>query len=128
MNSVDDVEESDLGFAKLVYEQSLGEDKYTFIEGVENPFSCTILIKGPNDYSIAQTKDAIRDGLRAVKNAVEDESLIPGAGAFEVAAHEHLTEYARKEVSGKTKLGVKAFAESLLIIPRTLAVNSGFDA
>ena len=128
MNSVDDVEESDLGFAKLVYEQSLGEDKYTFIEGVENPFSCTILIKGPNDYSIAQTKDAIRDGLRAVKNAVEDESLIPGAGAFEIAAHEHLTEYARKEVSGKTKLGVKAFAESLLIIPRTLAVNSGFDA
>ena len=127
MNSVDDVEESDLGFAKLVYEQSLGEDKYTFIEGVENPFSCTILIKGPNDYSIAQTKDAIRDGLRAVKNAVEDESVLPGAGAFEIAAHEHLTEYARKEVSGKTKLGVKAFAESLLIIPRTLAVNSGFD-
>ena len=125
---MDDVEESDLGFAKLVYEQSLGEDKYTFIEGVENPFSCTILIKGPNDYSIAQTKDAIRDGLRAVKNAVEDESLIPGAGAFEIAAHEHLTEYARKEVSGKSKLGVKAFAESLLIIPRTLAVNSGFDA
>jgi T-complex protein 1 subunit zeta len=128
LNSVDDVEESDLGFAKLVYEQSLGEDKYTFIDGVENPFSCTILIKGPNDYSIAQTKDAIRDGLRAVKNAVEDESVLPGAGAFEIAAHEHLTEYARKEVSGKSKLGVKAFAEALLIIPRTLAVNSGFDA
>jgi T-complex protein 1 subunit zeta len=43
----------DLGFAKVVYEQLLGEDKYTFIEGVENPFSCTILIKGPNDYTIA---------------------------------------------------------------------------
>jgi len=59
--------EEDLGFAGLVYEQNLGDDKYTFIEGVKNPFSCTILIKGPNDYSIAQTKDAIRDGLRAVK-------------------------------------------------------------
>ena len=45
--------ESDLGFAKNVYEQVLGDDKYTFIEGVDNPFSCTILIKGPNDYSIA---------------------------------------------------------------------------
>ena len=90
MNSVDDVEEKDLGFAKLVYEQSLGDDKYTFIEGVENPFSCTILIKGPNDYSIAQTKDAIRDGLRAVKNAYDDNAVLPGAGAFEVAAAEHL--------------------------------------
>jgi T-complex protein 1 subunit zeta len=53
LNSVDDMTEADLGFAKLVYEVSLGDDKYTFIEGVTNPFSCTILIKGPNDYSIA---------------------------------------------------------------------------
>lgn len=53
LNSIDDMTEADLGFAKVVYEQTLGEDKYTFIEGVENPFSCTILIKGPNDYSIA---------------------------------------------------------------------------
>ena len=129
LNSVDDVEESDLGFAKLVYEQSLGDDKYTFIEGVENPFSCTILIKGPNDYSIAQTKDAIRDGLRAVKNTIEDKSVIPGAGAFEIAACEHLMQYQRgKEVSGKTKLGVICFAEALLVVPRTLAQNSGFDA
>lgn len=127
LNSVDDVTEADLGFAKLVYEQQLGDDKYTFIEGVENPFSCTILIKGPNDYSIAQTKDAIRDGLRAVKNTIDDQSVVPGAGAFEIAAHERLQEYARKEVSGKTKLGVQCFAEALLIIPRTLAVNSGFD-
>lgn len=53
LNSVDDMTEADLGYAKVVYEVSLGDDKYTFIEGVTNPFSCTILIKGPNDYSIA---------------------------------------------------------------------------
>jgi T-complex protein 1 subunit zeta len=70
LNSLDDLTVEDLGFAKVVYEQMLGEDKYTFIEGVENPFSCTILIKGPNDYSIAQTRDAIRDGLRAVTNTI----------------------------------------------------------
>lgn len=128
LNSVDGVEEADLGFAKLVYEQSLGDDKYTFIEGVDNPFSCTILIKGPNDYSIAQTKEAIRDGLRAVKNTMEDGSVLPGAGAFEIAACEHLMEHARRKVSGKTKLGVQCFAEALLVIPRTLATNSGFDA
>lgn len=90
LNSVDDVTEEDLGFAKLVYEQQLGEDKYTFIEGVENPFSCTILIKGPNDYSIAQTRDAIRDGMRAVANTIQDKAICAGAGAFEVAAAEHL--------------------------------------
>jgi len=93
VNSVDDLTIDDLGFAKHVYEQVLGEDKYTFVEGVENPFSCTILIKGPNDYSIAQTKEAIRDGLRAIKNTIEDKAVVPGAGAFEVAASEHLMNF-----------------------------------
>lgn len=121
LNSVDDISEADLGFAKHVYEQVLGDDKFTFIEGVENPFSCTILIKGPNDFTIAQTKEAIRDGLRAVKNTLEDKCVVPGAGAFEIAAHEHLTQYARKHVKGKAKLGVAAYADGLLIVPRTLA-------
>jgi len=53
LNSVEDMTVEDLGFAKVVREVSLGDEKYTFVEGVENPFSCTILIKGPNDYSIA---------------------------------------------------------------------------
>lgn len=60
------------------------------MEGVKNPASCAILVKGPNDHTITQIKDAIRDGLRAVKNAIEDECVVPGAGAFEVAAHCHL--------------------------------------
>jgi hypothetical protein len=31
---------------------------------------------GPNDHTIAQIKDAVRDGLRAVKNTIEDESVV----------------------------------------------------
>lgn len=126
-NSVEDMREEDLGYADHVYEVILGEDKFTFVEGVKNPMSCTILCKGPNDYTIAQTKDAIRDGLRAVKNTLDDRCVLPGAGAFEVAAAEHLSTFAKEHVSGKTKLGVNVFAEALLIIPRTLAANSGFD-
>lgn len=63
----------------------LGEDKYTFVEDVQNPTSCTILIKGPADHTLAQVKDAIRDGLRAVKNTLDDGATVLGAGAFEVS-------------------------------------------
>merc|ERR1711953_1300439 len=90
VNSVDDLDEDDLGYADLVYEQTLEDEKYTFIEGVKNPYSCTILIKGSNDHSIAQMKDALHDGLRAVKNTIDDEALVPGAGSFELAANVHL--------------------------------------
>jgi len=97
------------------------------VEDAKHPHSCTILLKGPNEHTIAQLKDAIRDGMRAVVNAIEDGSIVPGAGAFELAAASALVEYAHKEVTGKTKLGVLAFAEALLVVPKTLADNSGFD-
>jgi len=115
-----------MGSAETVYEHVLGDDKYTFIEGVPHTQSCTILIKGPNDHTIKQIKDAVRDGLRAVKNAIAEGCVIPGAGAFEVACHRHLLEF-KKTVKGRAKLGVQAMADSLLIIPKTLAANSGLD-
>ena len=48
------------------------------MEDVQNPHSVTILIKGPSDHVIAQIKDAVRDGLRAVKNTLDDGAVVPG--------------------------------------------------
>jgi T-complex protein 1 subunit zeta len=90
VNAVDELSIEDLGFCELLREHTLGEDKYTFIEGCRNPTSCTLLIRGPNEHTIAQVKDAIRDGLRATKNTIEDKCIVPGAGAFEIAAYAHL--------------------------------------
>jgi len=127
MNSVDELTSEVLGHAGNVYEHVLGEEKYTFVEGVTNPFSCTILIKGPNKHSIEQIKDAVRDGLRAVKNTVEDGFVIPGAGAFSIAAHADLLKF-KDTIKGRPKIGVQVFADALLVVPKTLAENSGFDA
>jgi len=126
VNSTDDMDPSVLGHADSVYEHILGEEKYTFVEGVKNPFSCTVLIKGPNKHTIDQIKDAVRDGLRAVKNTIEDGFVVPGAGAFEIAAHAHLMKV-KDTVHGRVKLGIQAFADALLVVPKTLANNSGFD-
>ncbi|KAI9043761.1 chaperonin-containing T-complex subunit CCT6 [Aspergillus affinis] len=126
-NSVDDLTPDVLGWAGLVYEHQLGEEKYTFVEEVKDPKSVTILIKGPNQHTIAQVKDAVRDGLRSVYNSIVDGCVIPGAGAFQVACAAHLTDKVSKTVKGKAKWGVGAFADALLIIPKTLAANSGHD-
>lgn len=53
--------------------------------------------------------------------------MIPGAGAFEIAASAALMKF-KETVKGRARLGVQAYAESMLVIPKTLAVNSGFDA
>jgi T-complex protein 1 subunit zeta len=67
-----------LGYAGLVYEHVLGEEKYTFVEDVRHPSSCTILLNGPNDHTIAQMKEAVRDGMRAVQNVLKDAAVVPG--------------------------------------------------
>ncbi|XP_014676132.1 PREDICTED: LOW QUALITY PROTEIN: T-complex protein 1 subunit zeta-like [Priapulus caudatus] len=114
------------GEAGSVYEHVLGEQKFTFIEECKHPQSVTVLIKGPNQHTITQIKDAIHDGLRAVKNAIEDGSVVPGAGAFEIAAYSALVEF-KNTVKGRARLGVQAFADALLVIPKVLAQNSGLD-
>lgn len=47
---------------------------------------------------------------------------MPGAGAFEVAANEALMNY-KNDVKGKMRLGIQAYAEALLVIPKTLGNN-----
>lgn len=126
VNATDNLSPDILGEAGLIQEYTLGDDKYTFVENATKGKSCTLLVKGPNDHTIAQIKDAIRDGLRAVKNAYEAAAVIAGAGAFEVALHDHLMKYA-DSITGKQKIGVRAYADAMLVMPKTLAENSGLD-
>ncbi|KAG9510203.1 Protein unc-13-like A, partial [Fragariocoptes setiger] len=126
VNSLDELNPDCLGRAGLIYEHVLGEEKYTFIEEVKNPRSATVLIKAAAKHTSEQIKDAVYDGLRAVKNAIEDKALVPGAGAFEVAAYLALLEY-KTTIKDKRSYGIQAFADALTVIPKTLALNSGFD-
>ncbi|KII68267.1 T-complex protein 1 subunit zeta [Thelohanellus kitauei] len=126
INSLEDLTAEVLGFAGSVYEYHIGDDKFTFVEDVPRSGSITVLINGPTRHSVAQIKDALRDGLRAVNNALVDGCCLPGAGAVEIALREELISYA-KTLSGKEQLGVIAFANALLVIPRTLSKNAGLD-
>uniref|UniRef100_H0XWL0 Chaperonin containing TCP1 subunit 6A n=1 Tax=Otolemur garnettii TaxID=30611 RepID=H0XWL0_OTOGA len=125
LNSFDDQNPDCLGHAGLVYEHTLVEE-VTFIEKCNNPCSVTLLVKGPNKHTLPQIKDATRDGLRAVKNAINDGCVVLGAGAVEMAMAETLMKY-KTSVKGWAQLGVQAFANALLIIPKVLAQNSCFD-
>lgn len=126
VNSVEDLTSECLGKADSVYEYVLGEEKYTFVEKNKSVNSATILIRAAAKHTMTQIKEAVYDGLRAVKNAIEDKALIPGAGAFEIAAYTQLVEY-KNTIKDKKSFGVQAFADALTVLPKTLAANSGFD-
>merc|ERR1711978_103684 len=84
------------------------------------------LMKGPNKHTLSQMKDAVRDGLRAVKNALEDKCVVPGAGAYEVAVNLAIKKGLEK-LKGKARLGMQAYADGMLVIPKVLSQNAGYD-
>jgi len=127
VQAVEDLNADCLGQAGLVYEYNLGDEKFTFMEELKEPQSCTVLIRGPNSFTIGLINESLRDGLRAVKNTLETNNIVPGAGAFEIAANEYLKQNLDK-AQGRAKLGIEVFAEALLVVPKALAENSGHDA
>merc|ERR1712223_182033 len=126
MNTFEELDESCLGYAGVVYEHVLGENKFTFVEECKNPRSVTILLRAGNKHTLTQMKDAVRDGLRAVKNALDDGCAVPGAGSYEVAVHMALKK-AMDQMKGRARLGVQAYADGMLVIPKVLAQNAGHD-
>ena len=51
-NSVEDLTPEVLGYAGLVYEHTLGEEKFTFVEDVKDAKSVTLLIKGKSSHQV----------------------------------------------------------------------------
>uniref|UniRef100_A0A8R1IMK8 Helicase C-terminal domain-containing protein n=1 Tax=Caenorhabditis japonica TaxID=281687 RepID=A0A8R1IMK8_CAEJA len=78
------------------------------------------------EYALQALKDGTSDILVATDVAGR-EAVLPGAAAFEIAAYVMLTSE-MESLKGRSKLGAQAFAKALLVIPKTLAVNGGYDA
>jgi thermosome len=126
ITNLDDVSKADLGFAKLVEERKIGDDKMTFIEGCKNPRSVAILIRGGTERIVDEAERSIHDALCVARDVVEEPKILAGGGAPEVEVANVLREYAQT-LPGKEQLAVMSYAEALESVPETLAENAGLD-
>lgn len=126
ITNLDEVTPEDLGYAGLVEEKKVGGDNMTFVTGCNNPKAVTILLRGGTEHVVDSVTSALEDALRVVAVAIEDEKLVAGGGSPEVEVALRLQEYAAT-LEGREQLAVKAYAEALEVIPRTLAENAGLD-
>lgn len=86
-----------------------------------------VLPQGANEYMLDEVDRSVHDALCAVSRALENTYVCPGGGAVETALSVYLEDFART-LGSREQLAIAAFAEALLIIPRTLAVNAALDA
>ncbi len=126
VTSLEDLSSKDLGKAALVEERKVEEDKWVFVEGCKNPKSTTILVRGATQRVTDEAERSMHDALMVVKDVIEHPSVVVGGGAPEAELSYQLREWSNS-LSGREQLAVQKYADSLEVIPLTLASNTGLD-
>jgi thermosome len=124
--SLDELDPSALGVAGIVEEVRIGDDKLVYVRNCKDPKAVSIVIRGGTEHVVDEADRALHDALCVVRNVVEDSTYVAGGGSTEVEIAKRLEAYANK-IGGREQLAIEAFAEALLIIPKTLAENGGHD-
>lgn len=127
LNGDEKFEPSYLGHAEEVAQERISDDECILIKGTKAQSSASIILRGPNEYSLDEIERSVHDSLCAVKRTLESGSIVPGGGAVETALHIYLEEFAGT-VGSREQLAIGEFAQSLLVIPKTLAINAAKDA
>ncbi|MEM1530637.1 MAG: thermosome subunit beta [Candidatus Bathyarchaeia archaeon] len=126
VTNLDDLKPEDLGYAELVEERKIGDDKMVFIEGCKNPRAVAILIRGGTERVVDEAERSLHDALCVVRDVVQEPKILAGGGAPEIEVARALREYA-SSLSGREQLAAQSFAEAIEIVPTALAENAGLD-
>jgi thermosome len=126
VSNIDDLKPEDLGYAELVEERKVGEDKMVFVEGCKNPRSVSIVIRGGLERLVDEAERSLRDALSSVADALRDGKVVAGGGAVEMEIAKYLRRYAVK-VGGKEQLAIEAFAKAIEGLVVAMFENAGLD-
>ena len=127
LNGDEKFEPINLGSAEEVVQERISDDECILVKGTKTLPSASIILRGPNDYALDEMERSVHDALSAVKRTLESGRIVPGGGAVETALHIYLEEWATS-VGSREQLAIAAFAQSLLAVPKTLAINAALDA
>jgi len=116
-----------LGHADEVAQERVCDDELIFIKGTKARSAASIIIRGPTDVACDEMERSLHDALCVVKRVLESKSVVPGGGTVEAALSIFLENYATS-VASREQLAIAEFAHSLLVIPKTLAINAAQDA
>ena len=78
-------------------------------------------------HMLDEVERSLHDALCAVKRTMESASVVPGGGSVEAALSIYLENFATT-IGSREQLAIAEFADSMLVIPKQLAVNAAQDA
>eukprot|EP01137_Pigoraptor_chileana_P008565 Opistho-2@55577 len=127
MEGEESFDASMLGLADEVAVERICDDELILIKGCKAHESSSIILRGANDFMCDEMERAVHDALCVVRGCLESKTVVPGGGAVEAALSIYLELYAQT-MGSREQLAIAEFAHSLLVIPKTLAVNAAKDS
>ena len=116
-----------LGSCDAVREERIGDGEMLYVYGCKGHGASTVILRGANEYMLDEMDRALHDSLCVIKRMLESNSLVVGGGAVEAALSVFLEEYATT-LESREQIVIQEFADALLVIPKTLAVNAAKDS
>lgn len=120
-------EASMLGQAEEVVQERISDDELILVKGPKVKKAASLILRGANDTQCDEMERSIHDSLCVVKRVIESKTVVVGGGAVEAALSIYLENLATS-LSSREQLAIAEFANSLLVIPKTLAVNAAKDS
>lgn len=120
-------ESSYLGQAEEVVQERIADDECILVKGTKAHASSSIILRGSNEYQLDEMERSIHDVLSVIKRTLESGYVVPGGGAVEAALNVYLEIFATS-LGSREQLAIYEFANALLQIPKTLAVNAAKDS
>ena len=99
---------------------------YIFVQGVVDSDQSTLVLRGATTTTLDEIERGFDDALGVVSLVKNGDRVVPGGGSTYAAMASHLRSEAAS-VSGRAQMAIEAFADSLEIIPATIAENGGQD-
>jgi T-complex protein 1 subunit alpha len=116
-----------LGRCGKVEQVAIGDNEMIVFRDGAAENSASIILRGPNTFTLDEANRTLRDALNAVKRVVESHHVVAGGGCVEAGLSVYLGQ-AALDTSGKEQVAILKFAEALLVIPKTLAANAALDS
>ena len=123
--SIEKISPHELGFARKIYEKTVGGDPMVFVEG-KSPKSVTILLRANSKRYLDELHRNILNAFHVLQNFIESPFVVCGAGSVEGLLSQKIKKQSGT-IDGKEQIVVEKFADSILEIPLTLARNVGMD-
>lgn len=120
-------EASMLGQAEEVVQERISDDELILVKGPKVKKAASLILRGANDTQCDEMERSIHDSLCVVKRVIESKTVVVGGGAVEAALSIYLENLATS-LSSREQLAIAEFANSLLVIPKSLAVNAAKDS